>query len=106
MSVLLQAMGLGSGRYVCPYCGKRLKCGANLQLHINTHLGVYRLHCEICSKGFQQKHHLLAHMASTHDVEEFKSTCPICNRKFSRGDNMKLHVKNMHKTEYLNKASK
>ena len=85
-----------SSSHVCPQCGKHLSCEANLRLHINNHLGVFKFHCDICSKGFQQKLHLLAHMASSHNIESLKSKCPVCEKTFSREDKMKTHLKLIH----------
>ncbi|XP_033760256.1 uncharacterized protein LOC117342275 isoform X2 [Pecten maximus] len=50
--------------------------------------------CDVCSKVYKQKSHLLRHKRSAH--EDLKFTCSICEVSFNRKDNFTRHM-NQHK---------
>ena len=53
----------------------------------------YREFCHICNKGFLEKRHLHAHLASVHDMKQYKVPCPNCGKFYTRKDNMLVHLK-------------
>ena len=48
--------------YPCEYCGKVFKNVENQKYHVPEHTGVYRFHCDVCQKGYNEKGLFLKHM--------------------------------------------
>ncbi len=49
----------------CPECGKDLT-KRSLPRHMQHHTGNYTHRCQICQKGFIEKHHLVKHIKTHH----------------------------------------
>lgn len=57
-------------KFVCYLCHRNFRQRADLSRHFRIHTGIPDAYCEICGKGFYQKHnknkHLLTHFATAH----------------------------------------
>ncbi|CAL1291258.1 unnamed protein product [Larinioides sclopetarius] len=67
----------------------------NLNMHHQTHSNEGTLKCNLCSKSFKRRCHLVNHMR-THS-NKWKKQCIICKRSFTRktllDDHMRIHTK-------------
>ena len=50
----------------CEYCTKSFQSRRGLDLHMNTHTGIYPFSCRVCQKGFNYRKHLEAHESNKH----------------------------------------
>ncbi|XP_059617318.1 oocyte zinc finger protein XlCOF26-like [Phlebotomus argentipes] len=86
-----------SNRLQCSQCRKKFSCPQALKLHTeNTHGGVKRFSCDICSMRFTQKHSLQSHMMRHTNERPFQ--CHICQRGFRRKQILQMHL-NCHTGE-------
>ncbi|XP_056450179.1 zinc finger protein 394-like isoform X2 [Gadus chalcogrammus] len=81
----------GEKPYGCYQCTKRFQKKANLKAHMRTHsLQVKPYRCDQCMKSFVTSAHLKAHMR-THSGEKPYS-CDQCMRRFGRSSDLKRHM--------------
>ena len=48
--------------YPCGYCGKKFKKLMRQRYHLSEHTGLYRLFCNVCKKGYNEKGPFVKHM--------------------------------------------
>uniref|UniRef100_A0A1Q3F3N5 Putative c2h2-type zn-finger protein n=1 Tax=Culex tarsalis TaxID=7177 RepID=A0A1Q3F3N5_CULTA len=77
----------------CDVCSKTFKRKEHLMQHLKSHVGLRPFKCEEpgCSKSFSRKEHLLRHTISHTGKKMF--SCPVCRKYFSRKDNLNKHKK-------------
>lgn len=77
----------------CDVCSKSFKRKEHLMQHLKSHVGLRPFKCDEagCSKSFSRKEHLMRHIVSHTGKKLF--ACPICRKYFSRKDNLKKHKK-------------
>ncbi|KAJ3404382.1 hypothetical protein CcCBS67573_g03505 [Chytriomyces confervae] len=52
-----------------------------------------RYQCEVCSKLFQRKHHLVSHLVSHTESKPFRCAIPGCDASFRRTQDMRRHMR-------------
>lgn len=77
----------------CDVCSKTFKRKEHLMQHLKSHVGLRPFKCEEpgCSKSFSRKEHLMRHIVSHTGKKLF--SCPVCRKYFSRKDNLNKHKK-------------
>ncbi|XP_029735102.2 uncharacterized protein LOC109407965 [Aedes albopictus] len=77
----------------CDVCSKSFKRKEHLMQHLKSHVGLRPFKCDEtgCSKSFSRKEHLMRHIVSHTGKKLF--ACPICRKYFSRKDNLNKHKK-------------
>lgn len=72
-------------QFFCDICSKGFRLKHHLVIHIRTHTGQKDYQCEVCSKNFAQISHLNLHL-KTHTGEK-RFPCAYCDKRFlHRGD--------------------
>ncbi|KFM63774.1 Zinc finger and BTB domain-containing protein 46, partial [Stegodyphus mimosarum] len=69
-----------ASNYSCLYCSYVTYSNAGLQKHLVKHTGARPFVCEICNKGFTQKHNLKLHMLVHSGLKPY--VCEICNKSY------------------------
>ncbi|XP_022192795.2 zinc finger and BTB domain-containing protein 24 [Nilaparvata lugens] len=76
---------------VCEVCSKRFRRKEHLLQHMKLHTGERPYSCAVCDKKFSRKEHLARHAVS-HTGQKCHP-CDICGKTFSRKDNLHKHKK-------------
>ncbi|GBN25279.1 Zinc finger protein 33A [Araneus ventricosus] len=82
------------GNFICPECGKSVRCKSHLVEHYRTHTGEKPFPCDKCDKRFSTKYALTTHLR-THTGEK-PYECPICKKAFRQSSNRDKHCNNVH----------
>ncbi|GBN50971.1 Zinc finger protein 572, partial [Araneus ventricosus] len=77
------------GNFICPECGKSVKCKSHLVEHYRTHTGEKPFPCDKCDKRFSTKYALTTHLR-THTREKPYS-CDQCDKSFSQKRSLDRH---------------
>ncbi|XP_055535458.1 transcription factor Sp4-like [Wyeomyia smithii] len=77
----------------CNVCSKSFKRKEHLMQHLKSHVGLRPFKCDEpgCHKSFSRKEHLMRHIVSHTGKKLF--SCPVCRKYFSRKDNLNKHKK-------------
>lgn len=78
-------------KFVCDICSKRFRLKHHLLIHLNTHTEIKDFQCEICSKRFKQSSHLGLHQ-KTHTGEK-PVPCPYCPKRFIHSGDLNRHLR-------------
>lgn len=78
-------------KFICDICTKRFRLKHHLLIHFRTHTGQKNYQCEICSKRFKQGSHLSLHL-KIHSGER-KFGCQFCERRFTFSADLQRHFK-------------
>lgn len=80
-------------RFQCDCCGKTFSRKPNIKQHMKLHIAVeevFECHYENCSKFYNAKRNLMAHIRSKHEGK--KLICSICSCIFSTKQKLEQHV--------------
>lgn len=85
--------GTGVSFTACDVCSKSFKRKEHLMQHLKSHVGLRPFKCSEsgCNKSFSRKEHLMRHVVSHTGKKLF--SCPVCRKYFSRKDNLNKHKK-------------
>ncbi|KAI0229565.1 hypothetical protein LSAT2_020017 [Lamellibrachia satsuma] len=75
----------------CDICGKFFFSSSGYLKHKRLHFGAYKLHCNICHKGFFDRTHLRAHTDSMHSKVR-RHVCKMCGKSFFWKHHLKRHL--------------
>ncbi|CAH1799288.1 unnamed protein product [Owenia fusiformis] len=94
--------------YTCNVCKFTLDTKQNLVDHMNIHVDMVNLKCQMCHKVFKQSS-ISRHMLTHTTYKEF--ACSICGKKFRQSGGLDRHMKSHtcerpHKCEECNKTFK
>jgi len=67
--------------YICNVCGKKLTSSRSRNIHELSHTGQFLLHCEECSKGFNENSALEKHKIKEHGGS-YSNFCEKCGKGF------------------------
>ena len=95
-SVTSQLGGMGkkvvsmSVKHVCSVCNKEFQTQSGLWKHSSVHTGKFSYNCNVCGKGFNEKHMYEGHM-NMHEGVGF--TCMRCKKTFGLKSQLLAHQK-------------
>ncbi len=81
------------GRYACQQCEKTFNSKSGLTYHMEKHTGNFRLWCYQCQRGFTMKAQFESHMAK-HEGRTFP--CEYCTKRFQSKPSLRAHVQRLH----------
>lgn len=78
-------------QFFCDICSKGFRLKHHLVIHIRTHTGQKDYQCEVCSKNFAQISHLNLHL-KTHSGEK-RFPCAHCEKRFLHRGDLHRHLR-------------
>lgn len=89
---------ISEDQLTCNICGQKFKRKKNVLTHIKAfHNKERNFKCDICDKGFYEKHHLNNHKATHKDDKPFD--CDECDKNFRTTVSLRSHKKFCHPDE-------
>ena len=73
----------------CEICGKIVKTGFDLKIHMRLHTNEKPFVCEICPKAFRSKHLLKCHVTTHSDERPY--VCEVCGLPFKTPERLTAH---------------
>lgn len=84
-------------RFICDICSKGFRLKHHIVIHLRTHTGQRDFKCELCSKTFAQSSHLSLHLKALH-YGDLAFPCPCCEKRFIHRGDLHRHCKT-HRNE-------
>ena len=80
--------------YLCPHCGSSYQSISRLRKDVNAkQTGTLKYRCNICDKGFAEKHQLETHLIK-HGGD--KVMCSVCDKNFTTTFMLRRHIAGTH----------